>query len=74
MHEGCGSQPSYHLIMCGLSSCSALGPPGASAGMNVLFADALYHNIDQLASCCKEQKYESVTFFFLGTRGHTARQ
>lgn len=57
-----------------LSSCSALGPSGACAGMNMLFTDALYHNIDQLASCCKEQKYESVTFFFLGTGGHTAGQ
>ena len=60
--------------MCDLISCSALGPSGASAGMKVLFADALYHNIDQLASCCEEQTYESVSFLLLGTRGHTARQ
>ena len=60
--------------MCNLSSCSALGPSGAFAGMKALFADALYHNIDRLASCCEEQTYESVSLFSLGTGGQTARQ
>lgn len=60
--------------VCNLSSCSALGPSGDSAGMNVLFADALYHNTDQLASCCKEQTYETVSSFSLGIRGHTGNR